>query len=141
MFLGDQFKFLKSIALKNPKGTIKAFDKWDGSGAYIDIIPDIKQSFAYLNNVPYIMMMSPKTYSDFVLHISFDNLYNMGALFGCAPNDRSWLSVCNEYEDDCVLVVAKPQYCDPEYVTGLKEKANFCDLSTLDLSVVLIDIR
>ena len=86
-------------------------------------------------------MMSPKTYSDFVLHISFDNLYKIGALFGCAPNDRSWLSVCNEYEDDCVLVVAKSQYCDPEYVTGLKEKANFCDLSTLDLSVVLIDIR
>lgn len=136
MFLGDQFKFLKSIALKNPKGTIKAFDKWDGSGAYIDIIPDIKQSFAYLNNVPYIIMMSPKTYSDFVLHISFDNLYKIGALFGCAPNDRSWLSVCNEYEDDCVLVVAKPQYCDPEYVTGLKEK-----LDLLDLSVVLIDIR
>jgi hypothetical protein len=136
MFLGDQFKFLKSIALKNTKGTIKAFDKWDGSGAYIDIIPDIKQSFAYLNNVPYIIMMSPKTYSDFVLHISFDNLYKIGALFGCAPNDRSWLSVCNEYEDDCVLVVAKSQYCDPECVPVLKEK-----LDLLDLSVVLIDIR
>ena len=66
MFLGDQFKFLKSIALKNPKGTIKAFGNWDGSGMCIDIIPDIKQSFAYLNNVPYIMMMSPKAYSDFV---------------------------------------------------------------------------
>jgi hypothetical protein len=40
-----------------------------------------------------------------------------------------------------VLVVAKPQYHNPEYATGLKEKVNFHDLSALDLSVVLIDIR
>ena len=138
MSLGEQFKFLKNIALSNPKGIVEAFGNWDGKGIYLDIINDIKKSFSYLNNVPYIIMMSPETYSDFVSQVSFDNYYKISMVFDCIHN-KQWLSVSDEYDDDCVLVIAKPRYYNQEYITGINEKTNIQDIS--NSGVVLIEIR
>lgn len=123
------FFIIKDLALKNPKGTIKTFGNWNGSSlsGFIDIVYDIQRSLACLNNIPRVIMMSPQTYSDFVSHISFDTLYQIGAIFGCAPHDRSWLEVRDGYDNDCALIIARHQ--DPYGTSGP------------DPTVVLIDIR
>lgn len=110
---------LKEIALTNPKGKIlnmgAKFPDVDNCGAwnktdyYIDVIQDIMYGLARLNNTPRIMLMHPKTYGDFVGAIGFQTLYEMGAVFGCAPNDRSWLEVRDAYEEDSVIIIARSQ--------------------------------
>ena len=103
----QHFDFLKVYALSNPKGTVKAFGKWDGTEDYIDIIGDIKKSLSYLDNIPRVILMSANTYSCFVSRISFSCLRDLGEIFGCVPSDKSWLDVNNQYDDDCVIIVAR----------------------------------
>lgn len=101
------FASMKVLALSNPKGFITAVGNWSGTDNNIDILYDIDRSLAYLNNIPSRIMMSAKTYSDFVFRISFKQLYYMGSIFGCTTSDRSWLDVSDRYEDDFVIIVAR----------------------------------
>lgn len=103
----QHFDFLKVYALSNPKGTVKAFGKWDGTEDFVDIIGDIKKSLSYLDNIPRVILMSANTYSCFVSRISFSCLRDLGEIFGCVTSDRSWLDVNNQYDDDCVIIVAR----------------------------------
>ena len=107
MSLGEQFKFLKNVALNNPKGIVEAFGNWDGTEDFVDIIGDIKKSLSYLDNIPRVILMSANTYSCFVSRISFSCLRDLGEIFGCVASDKSWLDVNNQYDDDCVIIVAR----------------------------------
>lgn len=125
------FQELKAIALANPKGRILSgasdFIKpicadfyncgnWDGTDSTRDAIGDVLRGLARLNNIPRYMLMHPATYSNFVRAIGFDQLYQFGAVFGCAPHDRSWLFVRDECENGIVLIVARHQseYVNPD---------------------------
>ena len=113
------FQELKEIALKNPKGKIVSRDaaghdgvnsgSWNRTDCTLDVIEDIKQGLRRLNNIPRVMMMHPATYSNLVGAISFEELYQLGAVFGCAPHDRSWLDVKDDYAEGEVLIIARAQ--------------------------------
>lgn len=109
----DMFMMMKGYAANNPHGSLKAVAPWAGSspeGIPPDIIQDIKNSLSHLNNIPQKILMSSNTYKHFVSNISFRVFYHMGAIFGCAPDNRSWIEVNDQYDDDCVIVLARGQY-------------------------------
>lgn len=127
------WKELIEIARTNPRGKVVASNatgkdvdnvgNWKGTDAYWDAKEDILQAADRLNNMPELVLMSPKTYIDFIHAIGadkdFSKFFQIGAFFGRPPYDTAWLSVSDEYEDYIVLIKAKAHPDEPRNASGV----------------------
>jgi hypothetical protein len=112
-------ELLMSRALENPNGVVD-FINYRELLIRENIVNSILAAMTKLNEKPRWLAMNPVTYSWFASSFDsdFERIYALGAIFGYALYDLSWLFVCSVIPEKYVLITTT------EFESGLAEIEN-----------------